>query len=55
MAYTIIDSDDAERQLKALSAGTERELRREIKKYLSDQPNVESNIRKHLRPNPIAE
>lgn len=52
--YVIRFSEDAERQLQAVSARDQRIIIDEIEDQLSYEPTKETRNRKQLRPNPLA-
>ncbi len=55
MAYVIRYTREAKCHLKKIPRGAHAQIRRDNIKYLSDQPDVESAIRKRLRSNDLAE
>lgn len=54
MVYMIIYNREANNQLNQLGK-TGKFIKKEISRYLSHQPDVESKKRKHLHPNAVAE
>src|SRR5262245_39506331 len=55
MAFEITITEDADRQLRALSARDQRMLEAAIWSRLQHQPTTPTRAIKRLRPNPLAE
>ena len=55
MAYTITYSDRFKAQLRGLDGRDRNNIEKSVNKYLRHQPDMESNKRRRLCPNPLAD